>query len=493
MVGVPFSKGCLVCLQRRIKVNCPFQQTFKPDLTHSDLQCDETRPECQRCQRKGLQCPGFARPRKYYHQIVTSSKRSNPSTNTPLAKSVHLVPLLPAKTSAHPPHASIDEIASPKLVASALDQQYREGFCAFINASFPISTYAYINRIDANWLDLARNYEGASGKALDWALRSLGCLYIGRAHNDERLVMASREMYGRSLRHLVRCINKPSLVTADETLAAAILLGGYEMVNATGQASWLLHSRGISYLFCLRGPQAHTRGLGRNLLASFRGFLVFEALTRGEACFLARPEWRAIIPNTMEAEQQLGKPCRLGELIEYAFYEIAECPGFLASTRALVAHSHTTDITRDDLMCRMTRCQTALCDLQSQLSTGVRFARPSSDPENGDFIGLISPSVADTLGAFSLEGIRLAIALIQQLLSVLESDRSRRAVKSLSVLPADDSIWNLVGDSTPMATMNQGISGLQPPGPQLQKKSETWLDSLCMSMGLSSCETPGPA
>jgi hypothetical protein len=387
-------------------------------------------------------------------------------------------------------HASIDETVSPKLVASALDQQYREGFCAFIDASFPISTYAYITRINVNWFDVARNH-GASGKAVDWALRCLGSLHIGRAHDDERQVMASREMYGYALRSLFWSINKPSLVAADETLAAAILLGGYEMVNATGQASWLLHSRGISDLFCLRGPQAHTRGLGRNLLASFRGFLVFEALTRGEACFLEREEWRAITSDTIKAEQQLGKACRLCELIEYAFYEIAQCPGFLARTRALVAYSHATDITKEHLICRMTRCQKALCDLQSQLSTGVWVARQSSNPENGNFIGLIPRSVADTLGMFSLEGVSSAIALIQQLLSVLESDCTRRTVKSLSVRPADDSMWNLVKDSTLIAKRTtRGRSNLQPARPQLQEKSETWLDPLCMSMGMRAEKLP---
>lgn len=449
------------------------------------MQCDESRPECQRCQWGGLQCAGYARHRKSYHKFETFRERTHLTTNQPLVEFVHIFPPQPAKNRAHLAHTSIDEIVSPKLVAGALDQQYREAFCAFIDANFPISTYAYINRIAVSWFDVARNHEGALGTALGWALRSLGSLHIGRAHDDERQIIASREMYGHSLRHLAYNINKPSLAKADETLTAAILLGGYEMVNATGQASWLLHSRGISYLFCLRGPQAHTHGLGRNLLASFRGFLVFEALTRGEACFLERQEWREIIPNTIKAEQQLGKTCRLGELIEYAFFEVAQCPGFLASTRALVASLHTRDITREDLICRMSRCQTALCDLQSHFSTGIWITRRFSDPENVDFIGLIPPSIADTLGVFLRKGISLAIAMIQQLLSVLESDRSRRAVKSLSALPIYNSAWDLVGDSISMSTLNQGGSNLQSAGPQLQEKSKTWLDPLCLSMGLS--------
>ncbi|KAJ5111289.1 hypothetical protein N7532_001824 [Penicillium argentinense] len=407
-----------------------------------------------------------------------------------LAKAVHAVSPYPTKSRVHLPHASIDETVSPKLVAGALDQQYREWFCAFIDAHFPVSTYAYISRIDVNWFNVARNHEGSSGKALDWALRSLGSLHIGRVHDNEGQVMASREMYGRALRHLFWSINKPSLVAADETLAAAILLGGYEMVNPTGQGTWLLHSRGISGLFCLRGPQAHVRGLGRNLLASFRGFLVFEALTRGEACFLERQEWRAITSDTIKAEQQLGKACRLCELIEYAFYEIAQCPGFLASTRAVVAYSPTKNMTKKHLIYRMTRCQKALRDLQSQLSTGVRVARQSNNPENGSFIGLIPPSVADTLGVFSLEGVSSAIALIQQLLSVLESDRTRRTMKSLSVFPANDSIWNLVKDSTVIARMTRGRSNLQLAGPQAQEGSETWLDPLCMSMGMQAAIPP---
>jgi hypothetical protein len=133
-----------------------------------------------------------------------------------------------------------------------------------------------------NWFEVARDSTGRSGQTVDWALRSLGSLQIGRQQRDQRQLAASREMYGRALRQLSRLLSKPSSALTDETLMAACLLGVYELVMRTGQQPWLLRSRGISQLFRIRGPRAHVRGMGRTLLVSIRSFLVFEALSRGE-------------------------------------------------------------------------------------------------------------------------------------------------------------------------------------------------------------------
>ncbi|KAG7426164.1 Beauvericin cluster-specific repressor BEA4 [Fusarium oxysporum f. sp. raphani] len=46
MVGVPKSKGCLLCLQRSVK-------------------CDEERPSCAQCRRGGRACPGYVREMKF--------------------------------------------------------------------------------------------------------------------------------------------------------------------------------------------------------------------------------------------------------------------------------------------------------------------------------------------------------------------------------------------------------------------------------------------
>jgi hypothetical protein len=206
--------------------------------------------------------------------------------------------------------ASMDETIAPSLVNQTMNEQYREGFCAFVEANFSGQFHGYSTRVELNWMELARSSQFRFSKALDWAMRSLGSLHLGRNHGDNPQISTSREVYGRALQHLGQALKKPSLARSDDTLATAILLGVYELSNATGQTSWLLHSRGISSLIRLRGPQAHTRGLARTLLVSFRGFILYDAFMRGERCFLEDREWQDVIPQVVKQEEQRGRASR---------------------------------------------------------------------------------------------------------------------------------------------------------------------------------------
>lgn len=382
------------------------------------------------------------------------------------------------------PRPSIDESRAPNLVAQVLDQQYREGFCAFVQAKFAGQFYGYNTRVAVNRIDVARHHRVKSGQAFDWALRSLGCLQLGRTHGDQRQVIASREMYGRAIQRVVRALNNPSMAAADSTLAAAILLGTYELANRTEQKSWMLHSRGISTLLRLRGAKAHTQGLARTLLVSFRGFLVFEAFTLGEHCLLEGPEWRAIIPDAMAEEERRGKVSRLGELIEYAFHEIAQCPGFLARTRVLVASDEISMGEREDLVQRITCCQQRLRELQAQISVGLKIEQQPIDQEYLDFIGLITPSAANTIGRYSLEGISSAIALLRQLLVVLRSDHSRRFSSVASVTPSEQNFWTLINDRLGDMTIAEEIGRSQINRPRQEGHMDSWFDRVSMSMGM---------
>lgn len=99
-----------------------------------------------------------------------------------------------------------------------------------------------------------------------------------------------------------------------------------------------------------RGPKSHASGLGRTVLLSCRGLFVFEAFAAGEACFLGSKEWRAIVSHFIE-EQRRAKVGRITQLIDYAFNEVAQCPGFLAMTKSLISSSCTTSAERENLVC----------------------------------------------------------------------------------------------------------------------------------------------
>ncbi|CAG8285470.1 unnamed protein product [Penicillium nalgiovense] len=464
MVGVPRSKGCLACLQRRVR-------------------CDETQPRCQACERRGNPCPGYTRTRKFYH-FSTNSPQSLRSTSPSRSSSMALVTAKEPNETQYPtPRASMDEALMPGLVSKALDRQCRKGFCDFVDAVFPNIYYTYSTRVELPWFEIAQ-YDRGAGIAMEWAFRSLGTLQIGRVSGNQRQILSSQEMYGRGLRYLVQAIKNPATVGTDDTLGAAILLGIYELMNETGENSWLLHSRGISHLLRLRGAKSHANGYGRTLLLSFRGLLVYEAFTRGEACFLESEEWRSTLPETLEDEERRGTSCGLGQLMDYAFNEIARCPGFLANTKSLVASSRTTDAERDDLMGAIHSSREVLSDVEIQIMAGVKADHEGNKKESQAFFGLIPRSTKDASVKFTLEGVHSAIALLRQLAVVLVADRSRQKAVTpwLKLGPCKDE-WKLIKNAGEIAQA-QKDTRLHPTGPQQQGSVKIWHDRIALAMGM---------
>ncbi|CAI7639304.1 unnamed protein product [Penicillium glandicola] len=380
-------------------------------------------------------------------------------------------------------HAPIDDAVMPGLASKALDQQCRRGFCDFVDAVFPNIYYSYSTRVELPWFEIA-HYDRGSGVAMEWGFRSLGSLQIGRVNGNQRQILASQAMYGRGLRHLVQAIRNPATVGRDDTLGAAILLGIYELMNATEENSWLLHSRGISHLLRLRGAKSHVTGYGRTLLLSFRGLLVYEAFIRGEACLLESEEWRATLPETLEDEERRGTSCRLGQLMDYAFNEIAQCPGFLVKTKALVASSRTTNVERDNLMGAINSSREILGDVEIQLMAGIKADQEGNKKESQAFFGLIPRSTKHASVKFTLEGVHSAIALLRQLSVVLVSDRSRQnTVTPWLKLGPRKNEWKVIRNTGEMAQVAQEDIRLHSTGPQQQGSPKVWHDRIALAMG----------
>ncbi|KGO44001.1 hypothetical protein PEX1_008440 [Penicillium expansum] len=358
-----------------------------------------------------------------------------------------------------------------------------KGFCDFVDDVFPNIYYSYSDRVELPWFEIAQ-YDRGAGIAMEWAFRSLGTLQQGRVNGNQRQILASQEMYGRGLRCLAQAIRNPATVGTNDTLGAAILLGIYELMNATAENPWVLHSRGVSHLFRLRGAKSHASGYGRTLLLSFRGFLVYEAFTQGEACFLESEEWRSTLPDTLEDDERRGKSCRLGQLMDYAFNEIAQCPGFLAKTKALVGSPRTTDAERDDLMGTINNSREVLGDVEIQIMAGVKADHEGNKKESQAFFGLIPLSMKNASVKFTLEGVHTAIALLQQLSVILLSDRNRqKSVTPWLKLGPRVNERNLV-KSVGEIGQAQEDTPLHPTGPQQQGSPKIWYDRIAMAMGM---------
>ncbi|KAJ5494858.1 hypothetical protein N7463_010945 [Penicillium fimorum] len=342
----------------------------------------------------------------------------------------------------------------------------------------------YSTRVELTWLDIAHKNQSAAN-ALEWAFRSLGVLQLGRVDGNQRHILASQEMYSRALGQLVKAIKNPATVGKNETLGAAVLLGVYELMNATEENSWLLHASGISHLLRLRGAKRHASGYGRTLLLSFRGLLVYEAFTRGEACFLENEEWRSALSLTLKDEEQRGTSCGLGQLTDYAFNEIARCPGFLAKTKALVASPRTTNAERDNLMDAINISREILRDVEVQIMAGIKANHEGNKKVSQAFFGLIPLSAKDASVNYTLEGVQSAIALLRQLSVLLVSDRGRQETVTpwLKLGPCNND-QKVIKDTSEIAQLSQKSTRIHPTGPQQRGNPKIWHDRIAMTMGM---------
>ncbi|KAL2859921.1 Zn(II)2Cys6 transcription factor [Aspergillus lucknowensis] len=475
MVGVPRSKGCQTCLQRRVR-------------------CDLTQPECLQCSRRLMKCPGYQKRWKFSHHTSLSVKND-----------LRTRPQRPRNRFAQPRSTqlgcasdTIDERVEPNLVVRAFDLQGKEIFCSFLLASFPAQFASCGGRVDVNWMDYARQPVLDAPQALTWAFRSLATLHMGRTYHDGEKITSSRHMYSRSLNYLSDLISDTRYQRGAETLATAILLNIYEMQDSLSPLSWLVHARGLASIIQLRGPEAHRTGFGITLLKSCRSILVSEAFVRGGRCFLDQPEWQTFLLEVADSESKSARGSQLGVLVDRAFIEITSCPRWLMETRILTEASlgsaQSTSISPRRLLERMVRSRDTLSNIQQQLEIGLsRQGLSSTDASWEEFIG---PIAANFLGAFAqsaLNGIRLAIALLDHLLEIvrlrlllLEQDSdSYTSLSSVSGSPRSFIVnpWSELGSNSGTWELDfdpdHGLSLFC-----MSRKTSAWMDRVVMSMGL---------
>ncbi|KAL3469564.1 hypothetical protein BJX99DRAFT_69182 [Aspergillus californicus] len=471
MVGVPRSKACQTCLQRRVK-------------------CDLTRPECLQCTRRSTKCPGYEKRWKFLIETTVPSKKAR--------RTIPQKPLDQGRDPATPEDQTIDECVAPNLVVQAFDIQGKETFCSFLTASFPAQFASCGGRVDVNWIQYARQPILDAPQALTWAFRSLATLHIGRTYHDSEKITSSRHMYSRALSYLSDLIGHPRYVRGSETLATAILLNIYEMQDGVSPLSWLGHARGLATLLQLRGPEFHRNGFGTTLLKSCRSLLVAEAFVRGGQCFLDQPEWQEFLTDVVEAESRSAKGSQLGILVDRAFIEISCCPRWLMETRSLLGGqcdiSQSESISPSTLIQTMAESKQRLFSLQQLLEIGLsRQSIPDSNAAWEQFIGPIAVNFLGTFAQSALNGMRLAIALLDHLLELVRvyvygagSDYDDCTTSSsLSDSPSSFIVnpWAELG-SNPVSwevefDPDHGLGYFS-----MTRETPGWMDRMMMSMGM---------
>ncbi|KIW29713.1 uncharacterized protein PV07_05503 [Cladophialophora immunda] len=387
MVGIPRSKGCRICVKRRVR-------------------CDLTRPTCNNCARGNRPCPGYdsdlriydegSKLRKRFGQRDGSESRialdsTSPSTsnnsqstesspeestdlitrfNTPDLEVSRYRPnqalpsrnpfinllenqiypdadLLGPPVSTHgwggllsdelinvdiPFELTLnDAVYSPQLV----QEQLLNTFSSSLGGHGPLLLPRQM-RSHQNWLAQLPTLFGS--KLLDTAVRAVSLVHLSRMQRTELFVQESRQYYGKALRLLNQSLMDDAKGMSTETLSATILLSFYEMFASDSNQSWVRHAGGAGTLMRIRGPSRHLSGLDRDVYLAYRHTIVIDAFMRDDACFLAEPQWIEMskkIHEDLRASGIPGERMDIFDLAEEFYLEHIFIPTTLRDARNL--------------------------------------------------------------------------------------------------------------------------------------------------------------
>ncbi|KAL2833799.1 hypothetical protein BDW59DRAFT_64399 [Aspergillus cavernicola] len=445
-------------------------------------QCDETGPECQQCVKKSIECPGHHHPLKSRIQKPRQTQQRDREPRRGPSQ------ILAGKRKNQPlliPRPTIDETIAPNLAYEALSTQTKESFYGWLRYHFPRVHSSFSFRADVCWMDFIRSQTPSTClPALLCGIRALITLQMGTLQGSKETIYRARHLYGRGIYHLRSLLQSPSALS-DESLAACILLGGYEILDGNCENSWISHTRGIHHIMRARGPLAHKSGMGRTLMLCFRPFLLAESLVLGEPCFLGSSDWTSMTDDISSNEGQTGKGGRLNLIMDHVFNETAKCPGYYASTQfILLSRTDPASSLLDGLLTEISGTKDHLLKLQDKLD--INHEKEAEAPV----------SLVNSMTQLTLDGLRSALALLDQLSTLLESDQKRRLAQhqtSLIFGPRNTDPWGLFADRSAVRIKNGPPRVNYDPTAMSSttKPIGDWLDRFSLVMGMANISGSG--
>lgn len=229
MVGVPRSKGCLICVKQRVKVS-----VWKYNLVNTWLskhfKCDQTKPSCHRCTRLGLQCPGYSKQPKFVYEIPRAENAKDVGQGSfhhvrdlarPGSKAQDRFPdLSPRETSG----SGTQRVPRGVIEATYHDMQT---LTIFIQNSTPLDKCTNVH-FTKKWLCCIPSQIGTSD-VLDDAVRCLANYYVGSISGSEKALKRGPRAYGNALLSLQKAVADPVRGMASETLCATMVMSLYEV------------------------------------------------------------------------------------------------------------------------------------------------------------------------------------------------------------------------------------------------------------------------
>jgi hypothetical protein len=246
------------------------------------MQCDSTRPSCQRCEKYGVECPGYPQKRKLVFRNDTLAVRDRAQRKYDKRKlldrdSGQLVTMR-YKVSRESPASRIDSdtarIASSVPLSGGITAQL--GGIAFVQGAVAVFLSQWSNKnVDIFWglFDpLVKDPESSlRHHGLGCAINSVALMALALRPEMETINLRklALSMYGRSLQSIHQAIQDSVGTLNDENLFTVSLTALFEKMNnywdlPTPPAS--VHLRGLISMINARGPQQFRNPLAMKML-----------------------------------------------------------------------------------------------------------------------------------------------------------------------------------------------------------------------------------
>ncbi|KKK21013.1 hypothetical protein ARAM_005093 [Aspergillus rambellii] len=264
MPGVPSGRGCNACRKQKKK-------------------CDEAKPACSRCLRRGFECVGAGEQRyKFKEEYGTNIGRKRappPRPKQELQKGQGQVVFVAPSNAV-------------TLLAQALVATIRPATDLRYNLMWAYGDY----------LTLVPAHLGFN-EALDAAVDALVTTHATFSSRKE-VTVASLMKYSRALSALRGCLDNPRKAGTSETLCAVSLLLLVQVSVPIALWFWR-HAEGAVKILKARKSCAPRDEFERALLLSLRGPVLFEGLVNPNIQLTA-DEWKDMVENELDSTAPEG-------------------------------------------------------------------------------------------------------------------------------------------------------------------------------------------
>lgn len=136
------------------------------------------------------------------------------------------------------------------------------------------------------------------------AALSFATIFFGMKNNSQTVTEQGLLSHGATLKQLNRALSNPRCYMYDQVLVSVTALAMQEKLVPSSPKAYLNHMLGLEKILMLRDPTTYCASSTVTLYKCLRHMLLFAALCGSRPSLLARPEWKTLLMQYCESEEE---------------------------------------------------------------------------------------------------------------------------------------------------------------------------------------------